>query len=506
MILISLAFVDIAFGTNTDMSTPEVEFNFDEQRTELILFTDIYEAQASRDASAYPHMDFDCDGLTNIEEKKIGTDPLLADTDDDFVLDGIEVKMGTSPTSWDTDGDRLADYIELDSMATNKATDPFTADSDHDGLPDPWEDNDGDTILNIEEQHPKFKYGILGTNPNLVDSDGDTISDPDEAQVNGPGPISENAEKIAGRTQLTVTPDRTNAHLDVSNTGSFLSKHLKTLGWSDSDLAYWDKGLEMAYEHDLVAVNQSCTVWYHYTPYLWDMPTEYDWNTSPPYVWNKYDTNPASNDTDGDIMDDDWDPRPLVPDDRLDTYMAITNINYQGTNYPAEYPTNKNFTGAFKANFTSLEVKKGDQITLTMWLGLEESHHTSDHVTKNHWKPINISVSFGIFMLGSDNVSHGDISGDDIRGDDIWPDVNNTGLPAIQDKPWVAVSSTNYKGDYTFYNSSGMSSTMSFYEQIINIYLPADLPAGIVGFIARANPNTGENFWYETYRWPFIGY
>ncbi|UCH89296.1 MAG: hypothetical protein JSV49_01220, partial [Thermoplasmata archaeon] len=208
------------------------------------------------------------------------------------------------------------------------------------------------------------------------------------------------------------------------------------------------------------------------------------------------------------VMDDDWDPRPLIPDDRLDAYIAMTAITYQGTTYDANAPGNQNFTGAFDANFSTVEVSKGEEITLTLWLGLEDTPpgDPEGKIADGWWNPINISIWFGIFTLGSDNISHGNITADDLRGDDVWPDINNTNLPRIADKPWVTVSSANYQDSYSFKNSSGMTSTMDFYEQIITIYLPANLPAGIIGFILRANPNTCENFYYETYTWPFVGY
>jgi hypothetical protein len=290
-----------------------------------------------------------------------------------------------------------------------------------------------------------------------------------------------------------------------------LSKHLKSIGWTDADLEYWDQGLEQSFKHGVFgsyAWNNSCTIWYHYSPDLIEIAddAEYNWSGGPPYRWNKYDTNPALNDTDGDMMDDNWDPRPLMVDDRLDAYIAITKIEYQNNPYTAQAPTNKNFTTGFNANFTALEVSKGEEITLTLWLGLEKSPPTGNEVINNWWQPMNISIWFGTFLLGADNASHGDLVGDDFRGDDIWPDINNTGLPRAPDKPWVTVGTGNHKGQRTFFNSTGVSSTMEFYEQIITIYLPANLPAGIIGFIVRANPNTGENFYYESSTWPFVGY
>jgi hypothetical protein len=508
VILISLAFVDVAFGSDSILSEHESDLTYNTEQPVLIYYNDVFESPLSIEQSVrdYPLLDADSDGLSNGDELIYGTNPILADTDDDFILDGVEVKFGLNPVSWDTDGDKLADYIEIDYLSKNFGTSPFESDSDHDGLPDPWEDNDGDTILNIEEQDPKFKYGILGTNPNEIDSDGDNVRDQDEAQVNAAGPISENSKNQAGYTQLPVTPDRTNANLDVSNVNSPLSKHLKNeLGWTNSDLEYWDQGLKLAFVHGVLSVNQSSTVWYHYSPFLIPMPVEYNWSGGPPFRWNKYDTNPALNDTDGDVMDDDWDPRPLKPDDRLDSYVAIRSIRHNGIDYDAQAPNNQNFTSGLDANFTALEVTKGDEITLTLWLGLENTPDNDPiKIPQNWWSPLNVSIRFALILLGADNVSHGPA---DFRGDDIWPiDLNSTAFPEIPDKPWVSVGSANYKGSDGFTNSTGQPSTMYFYEQIISIYLPADLPAGIVAFIVKANPNTGENFYYESYTWPFVGY
>ncbi len=44
-----------------------------------------------------PHGDMDGDGLTNLEEYKLGTDPTKADTDGDGINDGDEVAQGTDP-------------------------------------------------------------------------------------------------------------------------------------------------------------------------------------------------------------------------------------------------------------------------------------------------------------------------------------------------------------------------------------------------------------------------
>lgn len=57
--------------------------------------------------------DPDRDGLTNLQEFQLGTNPTLADTDSDGLSDGDEVTRGTSPLLRDTDGDGISDGLEV---------------------------------------------------------------------------------------------------------------------------------------------------------------------------------------------------------------------------------------------------------------------------------------------------------------------------------------------------------------------------------------------------------
>ena len=75
--------------------------------------------------------DTDGDGLTNLQEFQLGTDPRNPDTDGDGVTDGEEVKRGTNPLNADTDGDGLTDAEEI-RLGTN----PLNPDTDGDGIPD----------------------------------------------------------------------------------------------------------------------------------------------------------------------------------------------------------------------------------------------------------------------------------------------------------------------------------------------------------------------------------
>jgi len=126
--------------------------------------------------------DEDQDGLTTAQERRLGTNPKVADTDGDGLSDGDEMRTyRTNPLRTDTDGDGLKDGDELFKYRT----DPTKFDTDGDGLGDGDEilkyktdplktDTDGDGLSDGDEV---LKYK---TNPLRVDSDGDGLSDYDE--------------------------------------------------------------------------------------------------------------------------------------------------------------------------------------------------------------------------------------------------------------------------------------------------------------------------------------
>ena len=77
--------------------------------------------------------DYDGDGLTNIQEQRLGTRPDEIDTDGDELSDGDEVNIyGTDPLKYDTDGDGLSDGEEIKlGLDPRKAkTDGITPDSE----------------------------------------------------------------------------------------------------------------------------------------------------------------------------------------------------------------------------------------------------------------------------------------------------------------------------------------------------------------------------------------
>lgn len=134
-------------------------------------------------------LDTDGDGLTDVRELEIGTDPNVADTDGDGLNDGEEVDVhGTNPFQIDSDGDGL-----IDSDEVILGLDPFVVDTDGDGISDHDE------------------YITYGTNPLAADSDLDGISDLDEINAgsdptdpNSPNPV-DGAETAVPTTEAGTT-------------------------------------------------------------------------------------------------------------------------------------------------------------------------------------------------------------------------------------------------------------------------------------------------------------
>ena len=107
------------------------------------------------------------------------TDPLIADTDQDGLVDGMEVTMGINPVQPDTDGDGMNDGWE--HAYGEAGFDPST-NSENDGNPDndPSSDPDGDGLTNGEECESN-------TNPSGEDSDGDGVPDGFDSDGDGVG-------------------------------------------------------------------------------------------------------------------------------------------------------------------------------------------------------------------------------------------------------------------------------------------------------------------------------
>jgi hypothetical protein len=103
------------------------------------------------------------------------TSPVVAltaagDYDRDGIQNLAEHSLGTNPANFDSDGDLLPDGWEV-----TYAFNPLSSDQDHNGQVDYRDDADGDGLDNLGE------YNHF-TSPILIDTDGDGASD--SAEVN----------------------------------------------------------------------------------------------------------------------------------------------------------------------------------------------------------------------------------------------------------------------------------------------------------------------------------
>ncbi|MGA9524494.1 MAG: adventurous gliding motility lipoprotein CglD [Myxococcaceae bacterium] len=186
-----------------------------------------------------PNKDSDCDGLTDAEEfsnsfaggKK--TDPGLADTDGDGILDGVELGRTSSvdaacgfvgdahpvtrtlPTEVDSDQDGIHDGFEdLDhnGRVDGGETDPNSPDTDGDGIRDGLEDVNGNGAKDADETDPRLKdtdgdgindgveRNVTMTDPTRADTDGDTCPD-------GAEDLNQNGTKEPGETSPNDVTD-----------------------------------------------------------------------------------------------------------------------------------------------------------------------------------------------------------------------------------------------------------------------------------------------------------
>ncbi len=153
--------------------------------------------------------DPDRDGLDNLGEQSVGSDPTHMDSDDDGLLDGVEWELGTDPLLSDSDGDGYDDRAEVvvhGSDALDPADPPSAErDADGDGLDDATEwllgsdpnraDSDGDWLEDGQEDlDGDGRIGPGETDPTRADSDGDGLHDGWEVEVYGSDPAASDSD------------------------------------------------------------------------------------------------------------------------------------------------------------------------------------------------------------------------------------------------------------------------------------------------------------------------
>jgi len=144
--------------------------------------------------------DTDLDGLADVYERKIGTDPDKTDSDGDGLSDVVELYTHrSSPTEADVDGDGLNDSEELelgtlfycddtdgdgvnDGIEKNSVhLDPLNPDTNNDGIWDgiSWKIGSRGKVTDRDRDGASdfLEYYVLGSNPDVPDTDGDGFSD-----------------------------------------------------------------------------------------------------------------------------------------------------------------------------------------------------------------------------------------------------------------------------------------------------------------------------------------
>ncbi len=136
-----------------------------------------------------PPLDWDHDGLSDMDELAYDTDMFHPDTDRDGMSDNNEVLYGLEPLRRDAREDKDADGL-LNQREIRIGTHPGLNDTDMDSMLDEWEvvfqtnpllndsalDLDGDNLTNIQEY-------LYGSDPRSVDGDYDGVPDFMEYQL-----------------------------------------------------------------------------------------------------------------------------------------------------------------------------------------------------------------------------------------------------------------------------------------------------------------------------------
>lgn len=158
--------------------------------------------------------------LMNYESSNLdGINADMTDSDGDGLCNYYEGILGTDKNKADTDGDGLSDYDEFIKIGT----DPVLKDTDSDGTTDDKEDTDKDGLNNLAE----IKHG---TNCFLEDTDGDGLQDGEEVILYHTDPLVADTDKdgLNDREDGELGFDPTNPDTDGDGTLDGKEKVLQT--------------------------------------------------------------------------------------------------------------------------------------------------------------------------------------------------------------------------------------------------------------------------------------
>ena len=202
-----------------------------------------------------------------VERTEDGYEVKLLDSDGDELPDLYESIMGTDPLLADTDNDGLTDYQEI--ILTG--TDPVKADSVTEGVSDADADIDEDGISNAEEI-------VLGTDPRSSDTDEDGLSDYDEINTHHTDPLNEDTDgdSIMDGSEWKIGLDPTNgsthgvpdgeysveqtvasdssvfALINTEDSPYDLSVRINTTGCAEDEMTVTESGYSHAIENEMI--------------------------------------------------------------------------------------------------------------------------------------------------------------------------------------------------------------------------------------------------------------
>jgi hypothetical protein len=300
-------------------------FNDGGSITNLVINNSIIFASDLVDSFEVIGVDTDYDRLSDyIENNKWGTNPTIADTDGDGLLDGDEVDYwddrDVDPLS-DFEGDGLANLLDYDSDNDTISdgdeiniwgSDPIDTDTDDDNL------LDRDEVVNgFGEEY--------GTDPTKADTDEDDVND--DLEVLGFNITLSIYSWNPGANESGWMDGQIDGGLNATNPDT--DGDIPTDGW---ELTYHFNPLvaDSFFDNDSDLLNNTLEFQYGTDPF--DPDTDNDGLTDGEEVFT-YGTNPTKQDTDGDLIPDkyelDYGLDPLDPSDGLDDEDSDGLTNYE---------------------------------------------------------------------------------------------------------------------------------------------------------------------------------
>ena len=254
-------------------------------------------------------LDSDNDGICDIWEINLfGTDPLKADTDNDGVSDGRELGIDFSKPLVCSAKPIFMDLSKFDPLDPDGfVSDPLNPDTDGDGIVDGALDTDGDNVTDTGEI---FYYR---TNPQLADTDGDGLTDYQEVHITNTNPLVANPLDTDSDGDKLTDVDELNKyhtdHLHIDTDRDGLTDYQEVIGLEVAGviIPLGTNPNSKDTDGDGIEDNQELNP-ASYLEHLRDWNNDGVVDSRDVEKFNaeleKYKTNPAKSDTDGDGLSD----------------------------------------------------------------------------------------------------------------------------------------------------------------------------------------------------------